>query len=495
MAGLWDRLVSGKDKAAFEAEKLRQITALQGQIRGMQKEIEQSFATLGAATYRLYSEGRVRDPELQQACASLAGLQGQIDKLTRDIEAIRLRQFEGAVQSSYECPNGHGSLPAQNRFCHICGAEAILVALTLPQTTFCTHCGNAIPAGSSFCSGCGTAVEAPQVPPAYSAQQASTFYTPPLPVSPPRQAESSDRTADLSSPGRGRVCPNCGATVEPPNQWCIYCGTALDATAVAPGQTGAVGGGPMVLHPPKSAPPPSILPTRPVGGGPTVLLPETDGALLSPPVASSATTLLPETLLAGASGNEVKAEEEQPGDPDDDLPLMPEEPAAGDEDAGGEVAGSANNAITLLPEADLAYVDEENEPEPVEPAGWTAPLPDGGTGSGHDYDSSATRLLPETELEALPGPASLERGATTLLPETELAGLEHRQTCAACGAVAEPDERWCTQCGAVLEAQAEGAKTTLISTAALASPSCPVCGAAAVPGNVFCTDCGHALNA
>src|SRR5690606_9093810 len=128
MTGLWDRLVSGKDKAAFEAEKLRQITALQGQIRCLLKEIDQAFATLWDTTYRLYSEGQVREPELQQACASLAGLQGQIDTLAREIETIRLRQFQETGQQGHECPNGHGRLPAQNRFCHICGAEAVLVA-------------------------------------------------------------------------------------------------------------------------------------------------------------------------------------------------------------------------------------------------------------------------------------------------------------------------------------------------------------------------------
>ena len=62
--------------------------------------------------------------------------------------------------------------------------------------------------------------------------------------------------------------------------------------------------------------------------------------------------------------------------------------------------------------------------------------------------------------------------------------------CAACGAMNEPGEAYCGQCGKPLAAPAAGAGTPAGQSP---SPRCAACGAINEPGEAFCGQCGKAL--
>lgn len=291
MAGFWGKLLSSKDKAVFEAEKLRQITSFQGQIRNLQKEIEQSFATLGAATYRVYREGHVQHPELQQACNAINALQSQLEQCEREIHSLRRQEFVETTGSGYRCPQGHGELAPGNRFCPICGAEAVRSTPSSRQVTYCTNCGHSIPSESRFCTECGTPVDVPHAEPANYSHLPS--YQPMM-AGPHRTTPTQEGS---------RTCPSCGAAASPGNQWCIYCGAALDSAEIQQGQpigkTPAQG---TVLLPEtevgQQIAQEEVVPQQQKENRATTLLQETEMAQAEKAAADSrGTTLLPETVV------------------------------------------------------------------------------------------------------------------------------------------------------------------------------------------------------
>lgn len=355
MSGLWDKLISSKDRAMFEAEKLRQVTALQGQIRKLQGEIEQSFATLGATTFRLYREGQIQHPELQQACRAIRALQSQIEEHEQEIETLQRQEFQGAAVSGYICPNGHGELPPQNRFCHLCGAEAVRAPAAQQQGDRCGSCGHLIPSGSRFCTECGAPVAADTSAAPGAHKQYRTHSGPSDPAG-TRKDVAVEADAEAA-----RTCPNCGSQAAPDTQWCIYCGAALDSS----------GPGEQVNRGPAPDAGPRLPETEREEGGAgeegeargeeddryaTVRLPETDERQAT---SGNETMLLPET----------EGEQQSQDAASDDATILASE-------AEGEEEPQDGSGTTLLPETEAERLSE------------------------NDMDSDATVLLPETKLDS-----------------------------------------------------------------------------------------------
>ncbi len=68
-------------------------------------------------------------------------------------------------------------------------------------------------------------------------------------------------------------------------------------------------------------------------------------------------------------------------------------------------------------------------------------------------------------------------------------------TCPTCGAVNDPGNRFCDQCGTRLEpSTAEPQASVQTAQAAPATLTCPRCGSPALPGEAFCDECGASLS-
>jgi membrane protease subunit (stomatin/prohibitin family) len=194
MSSFFDRIRSGAEqaagKAAFEADKLRRVTALQGKLRALKNDFEKSIVETGQTAFALYQKEQIAGPEtLRQACTQLAAIQAQIVAYEQEVEAIRAETFEepqAKAQYGRVCPNGHGAILAQDNFCQVCGARA--VEMLPPQgSTLCPNCGATLSSKARFCAECGQEVKQGSTP-------------------------------------SGEICANCGALRLPDSVFCTECG-------------------------------------------------------------------------------------------------------------------------------------------------------------------------------------------------------------------------------------------------------------------------------
>lgn len=157
-----NRIRSGAGKAAFEADKLRRITAIQSTMKTLELEVEQETFRLGDFTFSLYSENRLSEHALKQACEGLAGLKQRLVECEREIQAVREEEYVEPSPYGRVCPRGHGSIPPESNRCQTCGAKAVAaVASTRRSDLRCATCDTLLPEEASFCVNCGA--PAPEV--------------------------------------------------------------------------------------------------------------------------------------------------------------------------------------------------------------------------------------------------------------------------------------------------------------------------------------------
>jgi RNA polymerase subunit RPABC4/transcription elongation factor Spt4 len=170
MVSFLDKLKSGADKAALEADKLRRTTLVRSNISALQGEVSRHTRTLGETAMQLYDAGSLDQPELARICRDIAGLRQQIAAKEAEIEEIRQETLPEEPASpqpksaryGHICPKCHIQLPAEARFCPECGGPAADVAPPTPEppaaSALCATCGGELVAGSAFCPQCGAAV-------------------------------------------------------------------------------------------------------------------------------------------------------------------------------------------------------------------------------------------------------------------------------------------------------------------------------------------------
>ena len=250
MAKFFNRIRSGAGRAAFEADKLRRVNSVQSIIKSLQEEINQTFFRAGRVAFELHQAGQVAQPELQQVCGHLTMLHGQVIARGHEIEAIRDQEYvEPRREPQYGrlCPNGHGELPPQAKFCPVCGAQAVSAPPPAATSKFCPACGTELLPEARFCPGCGAAVPrpspAPAAPPPVPEPEAPPVpaVEPSLPVTPAIEPlPPAAQGFPLPPPPALEPlhCPNCGSSLVPEAIFCPRCGEDVASiTGAAPGAT------------------------------------------------------------------------------------------------------------------------------------------------------------------------------------------------------------------------------------------------------------------
>ncbi|MGC9348714.1 MAG: zinc ribbon domain-containing protein [Anaerolineae bacterium] len=296
MGSLFDRLRSGAGKAAFEADKLRRIAAVQSNVRSLKEEITQAFYRAGYIAFDTYQADQIDQPDLVAACERIANLQAQLAAYEREIEAIRDEAYEEPThvpQTGLVCPDGHGELPPGAQFCPVCGARG---AQAPAAEASCPACGAALMPEARFCPKCGAPVQSAAKPE-------------PVEEQPPTVSEPA-----IEAPLEASLeCPTCGRTLAPNARFCPDCGTAasqpradeLREPEPAPIEESA----PVTSESPESAPEPQATETVnrcPACGAPLVpeaafcpdcghrLEPSGDSATGEPPSGASEESTTPE---------------------------------------------------------------------------------------------------------------------------------------------------------------------------------------------------------
>ncbi|MBE2221285.1 MAG: zinc ribbon domain-containing protein [Anaerolineae bacterium] len=165
MDNFFGKFRSGAGKAAFEADKLRRVTAVQNTVRSLKSNYEKGLYQVGKVAFSLHQDQQISQPALLEICERQAAVLAQITAREKEIEEIRAETFVedmsfGQAQYGRLCPNGHGAIPPQDNYCQKCGAKAIEVPPPTGQQ--CTNCGASLAADARFCASCGqTAPSAP----------------------------------------------------------------------------------------------------------------------------------------------------------------------------------------------------------------------------------------------------------------------------------------------------------------------------------------------
>jgi peptidoglycan hydrolase CwlO-like protein len=89
MPSFLDKLKSGADKAAFEADRLVRVNQAQGALRNLQHELENELQALGQQVAALYDNGTLTQPELLALMPQLEAKRQQIASQEAEVERIR----------------------------------------------------------------------------------------------------------------------------------------------------------------------------------------------------------------------------------------------------------------------------------------------------------------------------------------------------------------------------------------------------------------------
>jgi DNA repair exonuclease SbcCD ATPase subunit len=110
MPGIFDKIKSGADKAAFEADRLRRVTQAQGALNKLKGELSAHVTTIGTRVVELRDSGSPAQPELEDLFQHLDGLRQQISDQQAEVERIRQEKAPEApaaapAAAGHTCPN------------------------------------------------------------------------------------------------------------------------------------------------------------------------------------------------------------------------------------------------------------------------------------------------------------------------------------------------------------------------------------------------------
>jgi len=159
--GFFDRVRSGAEKAAFEADRLRRVNQAQGVLKGIQRELDAIVAGWGPQVLALYDAGTLTQPELLAAGPQIDELRQKL--AAQEAEILRIREERPPEAEPEVAPPPPPPVvpfqPAQQRATPSEPLQADVPG-TQARGRFCGSCGAALPEGVKFCMECGAKVEA-----------------------------------------------------------------------------------------------------------------------------------------------------------------------------------------------------------------------------------------------------------------------------------------------------------------------------------------------
>ena len=160
MPGFFDKLKSGADKAAFEADRLLRQNQAQSAVRAAQRELEGEIQELGQQALALYDAGTLTQPELLDICSKVDAKRQEIAAKEAEVERIREEKPPEAGAPAHEQPpeppepvRAERAYPPPEPQAPPEPPGPVAGART------CPNCGTALPDDVRFCPECGTRIE------------------------------------------------------------------------------------------------------------------------------------------------------------------------------------------------------------------------------------------------------------------------------------------------------------------------------------------------
>lgn len=161
MPGFFDRVKSGAEKAAFEADRLRRVNQAQGVLKGIQRELDAIVAGWGPQVLALYDAGTLTQPELVAAGPQIDEMRQKL--AAQEAEILRIREERPPEpEPEVVAPPPPPVVPFQPAQQPASPSDSLQadVSGTPVKGRFCGSCGAVLPAGIKFCMECGAKVEA-----------------------------------------------------------------------------------------------------------------------------------------------------------------------------------------------------------------------------------------------------------------------------------------------------------------------------------------------
>ncbi|MCS6939270.1 MAG: zinc ribbon domain-containing protein [Roseiflexaceae bacterium] len=143
------KLAEGVDRARFEAEKFQRVTAIQGEISNLRRQVDAKRLEFGDRAIELLKAGAIQSPTLATLLREIEALQASLTLKEEELRHVQGQVFiEPApapraqnVPVSVEPPRPPTPAPpppqpvAGGKVCSSCGFQ-------MPQTAvFCPNCG------------------------------------------------------------------------------------------------------------------------------------------------------------------------------------------------------------------------------------------------------------------------------------------------------------------------------------------------------------------
>jgi len=159
MPSFLDKLKSGADKAAFEADRIVRVNQAQAAVRTAQRELEAEMTALGREALALYDGGVLVQPELLSICEKIDGMRQHVTALEAEVERIRQEKPpEGEAGAEMPEPVRQPA-PTPQAPPAATTAPGPQPAAPAPQGHACPNCGHPLRPGVRFCPECGTRIE------------------------------------------------------------------------------------------------------------------------------------------------------------------------------------------------------------------------------------------------------------------------------------------------------------------------------------------------